>query len=167
MSSSSNISGAQYEVKAGLAQIDAFDVIGVSVVTDNEKGTSDINALWEQFFKESVGQKITNKLDDVIFAVYSDYEGDHTKPYRLTIGYRIKPDEEAPVPANMHSVACKAGDYAVLSAAGKQPEALIETWNSIWSSDLDRTFATDFEVYGPKFFEDGVNEVLVHIGVSA
>jgi predicted transcriptional regulator YdeE len=53
-----------------------------------------------------------------------------------------------------------------MSAAGKQPDALIETWTAIWSSDLGRTYATDFEVYGPRFFEDGVNEVLIHVGVE-
>ena len=50
--------------------------------------------------------------------------------------------------------------------AGDQPKALIETWEAIWSSDLDREFKTDFEVYGPRFFEDGLHEVLVHIGIQ-
>lgn len=158
---------SNYEVKAGLAEIEAFDVVGVSIVTDNEKATDDINALWERFFKESVGQHIPNKIDDVIFAVYSDYEGDHEAPYRLTIGYRIDPKANKESPKDMHQVSCKSGDYAVLSSAGKQPEALIETWASIWSSDLERSYATDFEVYGPRFFEDGVNEVLIHIGVKS
>lgn len=155
---------SQYEVKAGLAEVDGFDVVGVSVVTDNKSGTDDINALWERFFKESVGQFVPNKVDDIIYAVYSDYEGDHEAPYRLTIGYRVNGDE---TPDTMHRVSVKAAEYAVMSAAGKQPDALIETWRAIWSSDLERRFGTDFEVYGPRFFEDGVNEVLVHIGITA
>jgi predicted transcriptional regulator YdeE len=152
-----------YEVRAGLAEVDAFDVVGVSIVTDNEKGTNDINALWERFFKDSVGMKIANKVDDVIYAVYSDYEGDHTKPYRLTIGYRVSGDE---TPDGMHRVQVEDQTYAVMSAAGKQPDALIETWNAIWAGDIARSFRTDFELYGPRFFEDGVNEVLVHVGVA-
>ena len=39
-----------YEVKAGLAEINSFDVVGLSVVTDNQKGAEDINILWERFF---------------------------------------------------------------------------------------------------------------------
>lgn len=155
---------SNYEVKAGLAEIDAFDVVGISVVTDNTKGTDDINALWERFFKDSVGQQIPNKTDDVIYAVYSDYEGDHEKPYRLTIGYRVSNDN---VPEGMKAVRVETGEYALMSAAGEQPKALIETWEAIWSSDLGRTYGTDFEVYGPRFFEEGVNEVLIHIGVKA
>ncbi len=157
---------ANYEVKAGLAEIEEFDVVGVSIVTSNDTAADDINALWERFFKDSVGQHIPNKRDDVIFAVYSDYEGDHEAPYRLTIGYRIDPENAQDTPDGMYQVTCTSGDYAVLSAAGEQPKALLQTWESIWSSDLERTYGTDFEVYGPRFFEDGVNEVLVHVGVK-
>jgi len=153
-----------FEVKAGLAEVESFDVVGVSTITDNQKGTDDINALWERFFKESIGQFVPNKSDDVIYAVYSDYEGDHEKPYRLTIGYRVNGNE---TPDTMHRVQVKSQEYAVMSAAGQQPQALIETWKAIWSSqDLGRSYVTDFELYGPRFFEDGINEVLVHIGIQ-
>lgn len=156
---------SQFEVKAGLAEVQGFDVVGVSTLTDNQKATDDINALWERFFKESVGQNIADKADDVIYAVYSDYEGDHEAPYRLTIGYRVAGGETTDT---MHRVSVIEQEYAVMSAAGKQPDALIETWKAIWSSeDLGRSYATDFEVYGQRFFEDGVNEVLVHVGVEA
>ena len=154
---------SDYEIKAGLAEIDAFDIVGISIITDNQKGAEEINALWEKFFQDQVGQKVPNKENDVIYAVYSDYEGDHEKPYRLTIGYRVNGDE---TPDHLHRVSVEDQPYAVMSATGKQPSALIETWKAIWSSDLDRTYTTDFELYGPRFFEDGVNEVIVHIGVN-
>ena len=213
----------KYEVKAGLAEVEPFDVVGISTITDNVKGADDINALWERFFKESVGQHVPNKIDDTIYAVYSDYQGDHEAPYRLTIGYRVnssvfpanddaatsaapnpgqnasvsplsdantadhplsganaplnslsnknthpgKDTSSTPSPLELHYVKCIGGDYAVMSAAGEQPKALIETWKAIWSAeDLGRAFQTDFEIYGSRFFEDGVNEVLVHIGLK-
>lgn len=152
-----------YEVKAGLVEVDAFDVVGISILTDNSKGTDDINALWERFFKESVGQYVPNKVNDNIYAVYSDYEGDHEAPYRLTIGYRVNGDETPDTMTRVHII---DQDYAVMSATGEQPKALIETWQAIWSGDLPRSFKTDFELYGPRFFEDGVNEVLIHIGIE-
>lgn len=153
------------EVIAGLAEVDTFDVVGVSIVTDNAKGTDDINALWERFFKESVGQYVPNKANDNIYAVYSNYEGDHEAPYRLTIGYRVTGDD---TPDNMHRVSIIDQSYAVMSALGPQPQGLIETWKAIWSSeDLGRTYKTDFELYGPRFFEDGINEVLIHVGIQS
>ncbi|MCK5284321.1 MAG: effector binding domain-containing protein [Alphaproteobacteria bacterium] len=153
----------KYGIKAGLAEVKTFDIVGISVVTNNKKATEDINNLWERFFKESIGQSVVNKTDDVIYAVYSNYEGDHTKPYRLTIGYRVNTPQTA---EQMHRICVEEQDYAIMSASGEQPSALIEAWTAIWSSDLDRSYKTDFEVYGPRFFEDGVNEVLIHIGVK-
>lgn len=152
-----------YEVKAGLAELDEFDVVGISIITEGEKAAEDINALWERFFKESTGQFVPGKANDNIYAVYSDYEGDHEAPYRLTIGYRVTGNE---TPQTMHRITVQDQNYAVMSAAGQQPKALIETWEAIWSGDLPRSFTTDFELYGPRFFEDGVNEVLVHIGLK-
>jgi predicted transcriptional regulator YdeE len=152
-----------YDVLAGLAEVEAFDVVGVSIITSNDTAAEDINALWERLFKDSIGQKVQQKTDDVIYAVYSDYEGDHTKPFRVTLGYRVSGDE---TPATLHRIKIAAQEYAVLSAAGQQPKALIETWKAIWSSDLTRSFKTDFEVYGPRFFEAGVHEALIHVGIK-
>ena len=155
---------SEYEVKAGLEKLEGFSVVGLSIVTDNEKASDEINALWEEFFAGNIGQKVENRADDVIYAVYSDYEGDHTKPYRLTIGYKIEGDPK--IEGHLHHVMVQAADYAMMSAAGEQPKALIETWQAVWQSDLDRRFETDFEVYGKRFFEEGVHEVLVCIGVN-
>lgn len=157
-----------YEVKAGLSQIEAFDVIGLSSrISGNEAASEEINALWQNFFETQLAHRLPNRLDDVIYAVYSDYEGDHTKPYRLTIGYRMKESEpHAVVPEDACLVRVARGDYAMMSAGGEQPKALIETWQAIWQSDLDRCFETDFEVYGTRFFEEGVHEILVAVGIK-
>lgn len=160
-----------YEVKAGLVEVDAFNICGVTAVVDNIDGNASekINALWSEFFERETGRILENDKDgDIIFAVYSDYEGDHTKPYRLTIGYRILGDAALPEEKakELYTVKIETGAYAVLSAAGEQPKALISTWESVWSSDLDRSYKSDFEVYGPRFFEEGVHEVLIHIGLK-
>ncbi len=157
---------SDYEVKAGLEKLDGFSVIGLSIITCNDKAAEEINALWESFFAKNIGQLVENRVDDVIYAVYSDYEGDHTKPYRLTIGYKIKDAPEPQTPEGLHHVTVQTADYAMMSAAGEQPKALLETWTAIWQSDLDRKFETDFEVYGKSFFEEGLHEILVCIGVN-
>lgn len=154
----------QYEVKAGLVELDEFDVIGLSIVTDNTKAAEDINALWERFFKESTGQFVPGKVNDNIYAVYSDYEGDHEAPYRFTLGYRVELNNTAP--EGMRRVTVIDQSYAAMSAAGEQPKALISTWEAIWSGDLPRSYKTDFELYGPRFFEEGLNEVIIHIGIE-
>lgn len=155
----------QYETKAGLANFDSFTVAGVTIVTDNQKGTEDINTLWQRFFEQQLGQKLENhKEDDVIYAVYSNYEGDHTKPYRLTIGYKLKTTQN--LPAGLHSVTTEAAEYAMLATQGPQPQALIDGWTAIWQGELDRRFKTDFEIYGPRFFQEDLNEILICVGVN-
>ena len=154
-----------YEVKAGLERIAAFDVVGLSAtISGNETASEEINALWQRFFEEQTAHRVDDRVDDVIYAVYSDYQGDHTKPYRLTIGYKVPAN--TPHVQGLEHVLVQNADYAMMSAAGEQPKALVDVWTAIWQSDLDRCFATDFEVYGKRFFEEGVHEVLVAIGVN-
>lgn len=159
----------QYEVKAGLQQIEAFAVAGISCITQRDKAAEDINALWERFFSGSVGQMIQDKESDIIYCVYSDYEGDFEQPFKVTIGYKLKSLDGTTNGAMEYfdTIQVENSEYAMMSAGGEQPKALLETWEAIWSSDLERTYMTDFEVYGPRFFEQGVNEVLVCVGVKS
>lgn len=156
----------QNSMQAGLAETSPFDVMGISVTTCNKDGQAaeDINNLWKRFFEDGVAHKIENRMDDVIYAVYSGYEGDHNDPYMLTIGYRITSTSK--IPDNMDIVRIPAAQYAVIAAQGPQPETLIKTWESIWSSDIKRAFTVDFEVYGPRFFQEGVHEVLINIAIQ-
>jgi predicted transcriptional regulator YdeE len=156
----------QYEVKAGLDHVSGFVVAGITAIIDGgqDNAAEQINELWGNFFAQQIGKDLEGRIDDTIYAVYSDYQGDYTKPYRLSIGYRIKSD--AAHASKLHYVAVQEGDYAMLSAAGEQPKALIETWKAVWQGDLPRLYQTDFEVYGARFFEEGVHEILVFVGIN-
>lgn len=158
----------QYDVKAGLERIEAFTVRGISALIDNrdDRAAEQINMLWQSFFEQQVAQRMPERANDVIYAVYSDYQGDHTQPYRLTIGYVVNDGTIPGGEAELHAVQVRTGRYATLAACGAQPQSLIETWVAVWESDLDRAFGTDFEVYGPRFFKEGVHEVLVYIGLK-
>jgi predicted transcriptional regulator YdeE len=146
--------------------IAGFTVAGITCVTSNEDGRAaeDINALWQRLYEEDVLHKIENRAENTLYAVYSDYEGDHTKPFRVTIGCKIIASEKD-LPAGLHKVAVPAAHYAIFAARGAQPEALLRTWEGVWKSNLPRSYQTDLEIYGPRFFEEGVHEVLVCVGV--
>ena len=62
--------------------IQKFNVIGISVRTTNENGQSakDIEALWVKFWGEEIQKQIPNKVNDDIYAVYTDYETDFNGP---------------------------------------------------------------------------------------
>ncbi len=148
-------------------QINAFTVAGISIVTTNQNGRAadDINALWQRFFEEDMLHKIEGRAENTVYAVYSDYEGDHEKPYRVTLGCKIDGCGKD-LPEGLHKVAVESGPYAIFAARGEQPKALLQTWEGVWKSDLPRTYAADFEIYGPRFFEERLHEVLVCVGVK-
>jgi predicted transcriptional regulator YdeE len=145
-----------------------FNVVGITTRTTNENGkaAADINALWQQFFEQAVGEAIPHKDGKAIYALYHDYDGDYQKPYSLTIGCRVETTDFS-LPEGMTSVFVPKADYMVFAATGEQPKALIDTWQGVWKSDLPRTYACDIEIYGPRFFEEGLHEILVCIGVKA
>jgi predicted transcriptional regulator YdeE len=146
--------------------IEPFTVVGISQIVSNEKGQAAhaINGLWTRFYNESIVDLIPAKQGAEVYAVYSDYEGDHTKPYRITIGCRSEAMEN--ILPSLHAVQVDANDYEIFTAAGEQPQALIETWQKIWDSATPRAFNTDFEIYGPRFFQAPLHEVLVYIGIK-
>lgn len=150
-------------------EIQGFTVVGLTIRTNNKDGNAagDINALWQRFFEEAVGEAIPSKDGQAIYAIYHSYEGAADQPYSFTIGCRIKSDTDVALVEGLNSVFVEGGDYMVFSARGDQPRALVETWQAIWKSDLKRRFVTDVEIYGPRFFEAGLHEVLVCVGVRA
>ena len=93
-------------------------------------------------------------------------DGGAAQPYSLTIGCRIRPDADIALVEGLSSVYVENGDYMVFAAQGPQPKALTDTWQAIWKSDLKRAFKTDVEIYGPRFFEEGLHEILVCVGVK-
>jgi predicted transcriptional regulator YdeE len=145
--------------------ITGFDIVGIGIRTSNEDGqaAAAINTLWQNFFEFEVIDKIPDREGPEVYAVYWAYEGDHTKPYRFTIGCKTKAD----APRGLEKVSIKPGLYHVLSAQGEQPAALVKAWESVWTGTLNRAFATDFEIYGRRFFEPGLHEVLVHVGIQS
>lgn len=152
-------------MNTGIQHLPTFNIVGIGIKTTNEEGraANDINKLWQRFYNESIIDQIPAKEGKEVYAVYWGYEGDHTKPYNLTIGCKTSAAE---INESLEKVTIPAAQYASFAAHGEQPKALIETWETIWKSDLQRNFKTDIEVYGPRFFEPGIHEILVYVGVK-
>ncbi|MEQ8533044.1 MAG: GyrI-like domain-containing protein [Imperialibacter sp.] len=132
-------------------KIDPFKIIGISVRTTNENGQGgkDIAELWGRFLSEGLLNAIPGKVDDTIYSLYTDYEGDHTKPYTVILGCKVKSLE--PMPDGMVGRAFEGGSYVKITAKGDLTKGLIVSeWTKIWGLGLDRAFSADFEVFGEK-----------------
>lgn len=143
---------------------DALKVIGIQIKTTNAQGqaTRDISKFWEKFKKEEILEKIPNKKNREVLALYTDYEGDIHQPYHYMICCEVTSLEE--VPPGMVSKIIPPADYTIMKAQGKFPECLIQTWQSIWKSDLKRSYRNDFEVY--RAFDPNHADIDIYIGVK-
>jgi len=131
--------------------IDAFKVIGISVRTTNEngQGAKDIGALWQRFMAEGVMQKIPNKVGSEVYSIYTDYEGDYTKPYTTLLGCKVSHLED--VPEGMMGKSFEGGTYTQFIASGNLADGVVANeWMKIWDTDLPRAYTADFEVFGEK-----------------
>ena len=141
--------------------------IGIKCRTANEadKAPLDIPALWERFYSENIMDKIPGKTSSEVYALYYEYEKDHTKPYSVPhLGCLVDSLESIPEGLVGHEI--PASTYEIFPAVGKHPETLIHTWQKIWSADLDRTFSGDFELYREDFFKTSPQEVNIYIAVK-
>jgi predicted transcriptional regulator YdeE len=128
--------------------IETFHIIGISVRTTNEsnQAAKDIGELWNIFVSENILDKIHNKIDDTVYAIYTDYESDYTKPYTMLLGCKVESVET--IPEGMVVKTVKKGVYAQFIAKGDLTKGIVfEEWQKIWKANLNRRYTTDFEVY--------------------
>ncbi len=147
--------------------ISPFNLIGIQIRT-NTNGISqltlDMQGLWSKFISENISEKISDKVDNTIYAVYTDYEGDFTKPYTAFIGCRVTKLDS--IPHGLIARSFKGGVYKKVIAKGNLLDGIIyDKWIYIISLNLDRKYDADFEVYGEKAknFLDAEVEVLIGV----
>lgn len=147
--------------------IQKFNIIGISIRTtnENEQSGKDIPALWDQFISEGIAEKIPNKINHSIYSVYTDYEKDHTKPYTTILGCAVESLDF--IPDEMVGITIETGSYEKFIAKGNLNDGIvINEWIKIWNSDLDRSFTSDFEIYGEKAQNPENAEVDIFIAIN-
>ncbi|WP_406844809.1 GyrI-like domain-containing protein [Flavobacterium soyae] len=144
-----------------------FSIIGISVRTTNENGQSgqDIPALWNKFISEGVADKITNKLNNDIICVYTDYEKDHNKPYTTILGCPV--ENLDCIPEGLTGKIIESDNYDKFTPKGNLADGIVyNEWLKIWDSGLNRIFTSDFEIYGKKAQDRENAEVDIYIAVQ-
>ena len=139
-------------------------IVGIAIRTSNAPGMADkdIPNLWEKFMAENVMNRIPNKVDHTIYAIYTDYEGDHYQPYTLVIGCNVSSLDN--IPEDMTVKIVPESNYTQFIAKGDlTKDAVINAWMEIWSTNIQRAYTTDIEIYGEKAIDptNGEAEILV------
>lgn len=132
-------------------EIKPFQLIGIGIRTSNANGKAaqEIGELWSRFLNEKILEQIPNKVDDTIYSMYTDYEGDHNQPYTAILGCKVSSVQE--VPEGFISKSISGGEYVKLTAKGDLTKGLIvKQWSKIWDMNLPRKYSADFELFGEK-----------------
>lgn len=145
-----------------------FMLAGLSLKskTTNSNGQSavDCGNLWQKFESESISAIIPGKLSDAIYAVYHQYEGDHTQPFSYFIGCPVKPITRIPESLDIFTI--PAGTYIKITTRGKMPDCIADAWRKIWNSSIPRSFRTDYELYDDRSKDRNDAEVDLFISVK-
>ncbi|HSV54540.1 MAG TPA: GyrI-like domain-containing protein [Burkholderiaceae bacterium] len=148
-------------------QISSFPVSGITVCTTNhaesDPKTNRLGAHWGRFFGEGLAEKVPHRLAQApLYGVYSAYESDYTGAFDVTAGVGVSAPSAGP---EFSTVQVQAGEYLVFAGKGVMPQAVIDTWGTIWQffqahPEIRRSYRTDFEAYS------GADEVAIHIGIE-
>jgi predicted transcriptional regulator YdeE len=151
-----------------------FSIVGIEERTSNAlemKGEGRIGKQWQKFFQDAVQQKIANRIDSNIYAVYTDYASDRTGDYSFVIGLKVNAD--AAVPPGMVLKKIPAGDYALIrSEKGPAEKVVPAAWQNIWiledKSQLGgrRAYKADFEVYDSRAKDPKASQVDIYVGLK-
>ncbi|MFB0496931.1 GyrI-like domain-containing protein [Mucilaginibacter sp. OAE612] len=146
--------------------IKGFFLVGISVRTTNQGGQAmkDIAGLWNWFMSEHVLQQVVNRVSDDIYCVYTDYESDKDGFYTAVLGCKVATKDN--IPEGLICITVPPGNYNRYIAKGALPQSVGETWHQIWTSDIDRRYMADFDVYGERSQNADNAEVEVFVGVN-
>ncbi len=147
--------------------IQKFNVVGISLRTTNENGKAakDIEALWGKFWNEEIQNQIPNKINNDIYAVYTEYETDFTGPYTVIIGLPVSSLEN--IPDGFEGVIIEKATYQKFISKGKMPEAVVSTWMEIWQNkNLNRAYKANFTIHGEKYYDGDHAEVETFISLK-
>ncbi len=167
------IAGAgKVEMNPKIVTRDGFTVVGISTRTSNAREmTPDgvIGKQWARLFQEGLVEKIPNKADSSIVAVYTDYASDHNGEYTYLLGARVTSD--ANIPPGMVAKKIPGGKFAVFtSEKGPAPQVVPALWVKINSLPkdavgADRVYKADYEVYDERARDPQNLQVDIYVGV--
>jgi predicted transcriptional regulator YdeE len=167
-----NQNPAENGMSPKIVQAGEFIVAGIAARTSNAQEMTAggiIGKQWARLVQEVVLEKIPNKLDQSIVAVYTDYDSDKDGEYTYLLGARVKSD--AGLPAGIVAKRIPGGRFAVFTTAkGSAHKVVPETWmriNSLPKSAPggDRVYRADYEIYDERARDTQNMEADVYIGI--
>ena len=146
-----------------IVNVEARTVAGVSAVTNNfapDMGAV-IGGLWEKFYG-GVYAGVPDKVNDKALEIYTDYVNDEKSDYRVMVACETNSSGNGLEGLDVRTI--PAGRYAKFIVRGNMITAVADFWQQLWTMDLPRAYACDFEEYQNGDMENA--EIHIYIGLK-
>ena len=148
-------------MKYEIVELEEKIVEGIAIKTSNQnvKSIQDIGETWQKLFANGIYEKIQNKVNNKTIGLYTEYEGDFTKPYTFVAGTEV----------SVKTDNCKIiekGKYAKFVIIGDVQNSVGQAWQEIWNMDLKRKYTCDFEEYQNNSEDMQNQEIHIYIALE-
>lgn len=141
-------------------------VAGIKIRTTNQNGKAiqDIGTTWKELFTDGIYENIPNKLNNKTIGLYTEYEGDYTKPYTFIAGAEI--NTKTVSRQKIVSKVIPKGKYAKFVIIGDVKNSVGQAWQEIWNMNLKRKYTCDFEEYQNNSKDMQKQEIHIYIAIE-
>lgn len=159
------------EINLVKLHVDSFTIAGISTRTSNATESASgalIPAMWQRFSNENLLTQIPNRVDDRVYALYTDYTDGKDGMYTYILGAKVSSTKNLPAEFVARKVA--SGQYAMFTEqGGPPPQMVVNLWRHIWSLEkpggLQRAYKTDYEVHYGSAEDAAKSKVDVYVGL--
>ena len=153
-------------MKYEIVKLEEKVVAGIKTKTTNKDGKAlqDIGMTWQKLFADGIYEKIQNKVNGKTIGLYTEYEGDYTKPYTFIAGAEVS--KEVQIGEELESIIIPKGKYAKFIITGDVQNSVGQAWQEIWNMDLKRKYTCDFEEYQNDSEDMQKQEIHIYIALE-
>lgn len=153
-------------MKYKIVELEEKVVKGIRIKTTNQDGKAmqDIGITWQKLFANGIYEKIPNKVNDKTIGLYTEYEGDYTKPYTFIAGAEVS--KEVKIGEEIETTIIPKGKYAKFIITGDVQNSVGQAWQEIWNMELKRKYTCDFEEYQNNSKDMQKQEIHIYIALD-
>jgi len=153
-------------MKYEIVELEEKVVTGIKIKTTNQDGKAiqDIGMTWQKLFANGIYEKIPNKINGKTIGLYTEYEGDYTRPYTFIAGAEVS--QEVQIGEEIESIVIPKGKYAKFVITGDVQNSVGKAWQEIWNMDLKRKYTCDFEEYQNNSEDMQKQEIHIYIALD-
>ena len=153
-------------MKYEMVELEEKVVAGIKIKTTNQNGKAmqDIGITWQKLFTDGLYENILNKVNNKTIGLYTEYEGDYTKPYTFMAGAEVSREVERG--EEIESIIIPKGKYAKFVITGDVQDSVGQAWQEIWNMDLKRKYTCDFEEYQNNSEDMQKQEIHIYIALE-